>query len=58
MTDPGKISEFTVLAGDIGGTHTRLGLFTAREKKPHQKAEETFSSEKAKGLEEIIERFL
>ncbi len=58
MTDPGKISEFTVLAGDIGGTHTRLGLFTAREKKPHQKAEETFSSETAKDLEEIIERFL
>ena len=58
MTDPGKKSEFTVLAGDIGGTHTRLGLFTAGEKKPNQKAEEIFSSDTAKGLEEIIERFL
>jgi len=47
-----------VLAGDIGGTHTRLGFFTAGKKKPRLKAEETFSSEKAKGLEEIIERFL
>ena len=58
MTGEGKNSEFTVLAGDIGGTHTRLGLFTAGGGKPHRKAEETFSSETAKSLEEIIDRFL
>ena len=58
MTDSVKNSEFTVLAGDIGGTHTRLGLFAAGGKKPFRKTEETFSSEAAKGLEEIIGRFL
>ncbi|MCG6880159.1 MAG: glucokinase [Deltaproteobacteria bacterium] len=58
MTDPSKKSEFIVLAGDIGGTHTRLGLFTAGKKRPRLKAEETFLSETAKGLEEIIARFL
>ena len=58
MTDTRKKSEFTVLAGDIGGTHTRLGLFAAGKRKPRRKAEETFSSKKVKGLEEIIECFL
>ncbi len=58
MTESGKKSTFTVLAGDIGGTHTRLGLFGAGEKRPRPLAEEVFSSEKAKGLTEIIERFL
>ncbi len=53
-----KKSECMVLAGDIGGTHTRLGLFAAAEEKPRQKEEETFSSETEKGLEEIVERFL
>ncbi len=47
-----------ILAGDIGGTHTRLGLFTAGRKRPHLKTEETFPSQDARGLEEIIERFL
>lgn len=58
MTDPRKKSGFIVLAGDIGGTHTRLGLFMAGKNRPRLKAEETFLSETAKGLEEIIERFL
>ena len=47
-----------VLAGDIGGTHTRLGLFTAGGRRPHLETEETFPSGEAQGLEEIIERFL
>ena len=46
------------LAGDIGGTHTRLGLFSAGSRRPRLETEETFSSEDAKGLEEIIGRFL
>jgi len=58
MTNTREKSECMVLAGDIGGTHTRLGLFAAAEEKPRQKEEETFSSERAEGLEEIIERFL
>ncbi|EFK08574.1 glucokinase [delta proteobacterium NaphS2] len=58
MTASDKRSEFTVLAGDIGGTHTRLGLFSSVNEKLHQKTIETFISKKAKGLEEIIARFL
>lgn len=47
-----------VLAGDIGGTHTRLGLFTAGKRRPSLKTEETFSSGEAQDLEEIIALFL
>ncbi len=47
-----------ILAGDIGGTHTRLGLFTAGKRRPRRGIEETFPSQEARGLEEIIERFL
>ena len=54
MADSSKKSDFTVLAGDIGGTHTRLGLSAAGEKRPPRKTEETFSSAAAKGFEEII----
>jgi glucokinase len=46
------------LAGDIGGTYTRLGLFRAGKRRPRLEAEETFSSIAAKGLEEIIARFI
>ncbi len=47
-----------ILAGDIGGTHTRLGLFTAGGRRPHSRTEKTFPSRESSGLEEIIERFL
>jgi glucokinase len=53
-----KSQQPMALAGDVGGTHTRLGLFTAGGRRPRLQTEETFSSEKAQGPEEIIDRFL
>lgn len=47
-----------VLAGDIGGTKTNLGLFKPGENRPLALAAETFSSREAAGLEEIIEQML
>jgi glucokinase len=47
-----------VLAGDIGGTKTRLGLFTKGAKRPYLKVFRDFPSKEAANLEEIIERFL
>jgi len=43
-----------ILAGDIGGTNTRLALF----EKNKMLVEEKFSSQKYKSLEEIIQEFL
>jgi len=47
-----------ILAGDIGGTKTSLGIFVPGKARPSSIALETFSSREAKNLEEIIERFL
>jgi glucokinase len=47
-----------VLAGDIGGTHARLGIFRPGEKRPSAVETDTFESGKAKGLEEIIEKMI
>ncbi len=47
-----------VIAGDIGGTKTHLGLFLKGEKRPVPKVIETFSSQNAPGLEHIIRQFL
>jgi len=47
-----------VLAGDIGGTKTNLGLFLQGEKRPMPKVLETYASKEAPGLEDIITRFL
>jgi len=47
-----------VLAGDIGGTKTRLGLFVNGKKRPVPKVVETFSSQNPPGLEHIIRQFL
>ncbi len=46
-----------VLAGDIGGTSTRLGIFRPGEKKPEVVASAVFESGKSK-LERIIEQML
>ena len=46
-----------VLAGDIGGTKTNLGLFLKGKKGPLPKVIETYSSREASGLEDIIKRF-
>ncbi|MBI5570408.1 MAG: glucokinase [Desulfomonile tiedjei] len=47
-----------VLAGDIGGTKTRLGLFSCTERLPQALAIESYSSQVASGLEEMIAHFL
>lgn len=47
-----------ILAGDIGGTHTRLAYYASRSGRPHQICEKSYSSTAFSGLEEIVERFL
>ncbi|MHC4945400.1 MAG: glucokinase [Planctomycetota bacterium] len=47
-----------ILAGDIGGTNTRLGLFELENGKPVETAEDTFPSGKYQHLEDIVAEFL
>ena len=47
-----------VLAGDIGGTKSLLGLFYVTPRGPRLLCEETFSSKNYGGLEEILTAFL
>jgi glucokinase len=47
-----------VLAGDIGGTKTNLGLFAQGQDRPEMLAMESYSSGHATGLSELITRFL
>jgi len=47
-----------ILAGDIGGTSTRLACFERRASRLAIAAEETFPSRKFKGLEDIVSTFL
>ncbi len=47
-----------VLAGDIGGTKTNLGLFIRGETRPELHVLESYSSKDASGLEELVDRFL
>jgi glucokinase len=53
-----KVKENLVLAGDIGGTKTNLGLFQRGVRRPVASAMESFPSQEASGLGEIVERFL
>jgi glucokinase len=46
-----------ILAGDIGGTSTRLGWYEIKRGKPSLLAQETYPSRGTKGLEEIVTRF-
>ena len=46
-----------ILAGDIGGTSTRLGYYNISRGRPNLVAQETYSSRDVKGLEEIVTRF-
>jgi glucokinase len=50
--------ENVVLAGDIGGTKTNLGLFRIGKTRPLASVIETYSSREAPNLEYIVERFL
>jgi glucokinase len=47
-----------ILAGDIGGTKTNLGLFTRGKRRPVLKVLETYASPEFPNLEDIIDRFL
>jgi glucokinase len=47
-----------ILAGDIGGTKTHLGLFAPGQRRPQPQVIQTFSSPKAPDLESIIRQFL
>jgi glucokinase len=47
-----------VLAGDIGGTKTNLGLFGMGKKRPVPKVIETYPSRQAPNLASIVEEFL
>ena len=47
-----------VLAGDIGGTKTNLGLFLEEKEHPLPKVIETFSSRNSPDLEHLIRQFL
>jgi glucokinase len=47
-----------ILAGDIGGTKTRLALFTTVGERLESLAEETFPSREHGGLDEIVRTFV
>lgn len=47
-----------ILAGDIGGTNTRLGLFEGDEARPVQQTEAVYPSQSHNSLEAIIKKFL
>lgn len=47
-----------LLAGDIGGTKTNLGLYTPGKTGPSEYATSTYSSQDTAGLEEMIEQML
>jgi glucokinase len=47
-----------ILAGDIGGTNTRLAFFTAEGGRPKSIVEETFPSRVHSGLTEVVQQFM
>jgi len=51
-------SKTFVLAGDIGGTKTNMGLFQMGKSRPILKQFESFSSRETANLEDIIQQFL
>jgi glucokinase len=47
-----------ILAGDIGGTHTRLGLFSLAQGKLVPEAEATYLSQEHASLDKISQAFI
>src|SRR5579864_717217 len=47
-----------ILAGDIGGTHTRLAYFQSQNGRLKLLSESVFPSREHKGLDEIIAKFI
>jgi len=50
--------ETIVLAGDVGGTKTSVGLFVRGKKRPEPLVIESYASREAPRLENIVDRFL
>jgi glucokinase len=48
----------TVIAGDIGGTRTRLALYDMKKDRPELIRTRVFSSRDASGLPEMVEQFM
>jgi glucokinase len=53
-----KSKSELILAGDVGGTNTRLGLFDVTRGHPRLLSEKIYSSKNYKGLENILRDFL
>ncbi len=53
-----NLDKTTLLAGDIGGTKTNIGLFVPGKTGPHLVTMQTYASKKARGLEEILKHFV
>ena len=53
-----KTSEAIILAGDIGGTNTRLGLFSRGRQRPVPETLEVYASRDADRFEDILQRFM
>ena len=53
-----RTKSLKILAGDIGGTKTHLGLFSLPKKGLSLISEETFASGKYKKVEDILEHFI
>lgn len=54
----GRGKEASVLAGDVGGTKSSLGLFAAGRSRPALRVAETFPSRAASGLEGMVGEFM
>ena len=50
--------EKVILAGDIGGTNTRLGIFSMGKRRPALEAFKVYSSRDSARLEDILEQFI
>lgn len=55
---PKRTKTLKILAGDIGGTKTSLGLFSVPEKGLCLTSEKTYASGKYKNLEDILAHFI
>ena len=53
-----SVKEEYILAGDIGGTKTNLGIFVRGKRRPLLKRFNSYPSREYKGLEDIIKLFL
>ncbi|MBW2195539.1 MAG: glucokinase, partial [Deltaproteobacteria bacterium] len=51
-------NETLVLAGDVGGTKTNLGLFAKGKRRPIFKVLASYPSPQASDLESIVSQFL